>query len=81
GTFLRFAALVRLLLDRRCDCDIELTLQAEAQPAPRLTTRTQEGQHYLGLRLGHSAWIGRVGHAPRLSARYRIPAFGSLEVA
>ncbi len=49
-------AMVRMLLDRRFDCDVELTLDSATVPPSRLQLPWRGGG--LGLRLGQTAWLG-----------------------
>ncbi|NOT89654.1 MAG: type VI secretion system baseplate subunit TssG [Lysobacter sp.] len=63
-------ALVRMLLDRRFDCDVELTLDSTTVPPSRMQLPWRGGG--LGLRLGQTAWLGR--HTGR-RVRFTIDAF------
>lgn len=49
-------AMVRMLLDRRFDCEVELTLDPATVPPSRLQLPWRGGG--LGLRLGQTAWLG-----------------------
>lgn len=63
-------AMIRLLLDRRFDCEVSINLDSSTLPAPRLQIPWRAGG--LGLRLGQTAWLGRrEGQA----IRFRVPAF------
>ena len=55
-------AMVRMLLDRRFDCDVELTLDSATVPPSRLQLPWRGGG--LGLRLGQTAWLGMPTGAP-----------------
>ncbi len=55
-------AMVRMLLDRRFDCDVELTLDSATVPPSRLQLPWRGGG--LGLRLGQTAWLGTPTGAP-----------------
>jgi predicted component of type VI protein secretion system len=60
---------VRMLLDRRFDCEVELTLDSATVPPSRLQSpRRGSGP---GLRLGQTAWLGR--HRGR-TVRFTIDA-------
>lgn len=63
-------SLVRMLLDRRFDCEVELTLDSATVPPSRL----QSPRHGAGpgLRLGQTAWLGRHRGRP---VRFTIDAF------
>lgn len=62
------AALLRLMLDRQCDCEVRLELDA-APPAS--LTANPDRSRYWGLRLGQSAWIG---HSATPAARFLVVA-------
>lgn len=71
------ASLIRLLLDRRYDCEVVLRIDTDSIPAARLT---RAGRH-LGLRLGQTAWLihrpvdpHHAGHAESI-LRFRVNAF------
>lgn len=74
------AGLIRLLLDRRCDCELELAVQADTIP-PTPLSQSPTGS---GPRLSYTAWLGKAdapapgGREPRplRTVRYLIPAFG-----
>ena len=55
-------AMVRMLLDRRFDCNVELTLDSATVPPSRLQLPWRGGG--LGLRLGQTAWLGTPTGAP-----------------
>ncbi len=63
-------AMVRMLLDRRFDCEVELTLQSATVPPSRLQLPWRGGG--LGLRLGQTAWLGRHTGRP---VRFTVSAF------
>lgn len=50
-------AMIRMLLDRRFDCEVELILDSSTVPPSRLSLPWRGGG--LGLRLGQTAWLGR----------------------
>ena len=63
-------AMVRMLLDRRYDCDVELTLDSATVPPSRLQLPWRGDG--LGLRLGQTAWLGRHTGRP---VRFTVSAF------
>ena len=63
-------AMIRLLLDRRFDCDVHLAIDPSTVPPAYLRLPWRGGG--LGLRLGQTAWLGR--HAGR-NVRFTVPAF------
>lgn len=63
-------AMVRMLLDRRYDCEVELLLHSDSVPPSRLQLPWRGGG--LGLRLGQTAWLGRHTGRP---VRFTIDAF------
>lgn len=63
-------AMVRLLLDRRFDCDVLIEIDPDSVPPPRLQFPWRAGG--LGLRLGQTAWLGRHRGQP---VCFRIAAF------
>ncbi len=63
-------AMVRMLLDRRFDCDVELALDSATVPPSRLQLPWRAGG--LGLRLGQTAWLGT--HTGR-TVRFTVCAF------
>ena len=63
-------AMVRLLLDRRFDCEVELNLEPASVPPSRLQLPQRGGG--LGLRLGQTAWLGRHTGRP---VRFTVNAF------
>jgi type VI secretion system protein ImpH len=71
-------ALVRLLTDRRHDCEISLEVKAETVGDSNLTAAAGEGGN-TGLRLGATAWLTRPHDAPH--AEYLIPAYGPVMTA
>jgi len=77
-----FVALVRLLLDRQCDC--ELRLQAAEAPPRALSAAPapRQGRHW-GLRLGQTAWLGGAagGDAPPARAGYLVRAYDNAGAA
>ena len=62
--------MIRLLLDRRFDCDVDIAVDADTVPPPVLRGMPAAGA--IGLPLGQSAWLGRPA-APRV--RFTVPAF------
>jgi type VI secretion system protein ImpH len=69
------ASLVRMLLDRRFDCEVELMLDSATVPPSRLQSPRRGGG--LGLRLGQTAWLGRHGGRP---VRFTIDAFDASDM-
>ena len=63
-----------MLLDRRFDCEVELTLDSATVPPSRLQSPRRVGG--LGLRLGQTAWLGRHHGRP---VRFRIAAFDAID--
>lgn len=63
-------AMLRMLLDRRFDCDVELALDSATVPPSRLQLPWRGGG--LGLRLGQTAWLGP--HTGR-TVRFTVSAF------
>ncbi len=55
-------SMIRMLLDRRFDCEVVIQLDSATVPPPRLELPWRGGG--LGLRLGQTAWLGshRGGH-------------------
>jgi type VI secretion system protein ImpH len=66
-------SMIRLLLDRRFDCDVDIAVDAETVPPSVLRGMPAAGA--VGLRLGQSAWLGRPA-APRV--RFTVPAFDDM---
>ena len=71
-------AMVRMLLDRRFDCDVELTLDSATVPPSRLQLPWRGGG--LGLRLGQTAWLGTPTGTPAgahtdRTVRFTVSAF------
>ncbi len=88
-TFAEFCSLLRLLLNRRHDVEVELSVVASTLPLSRLQAaqpKTNNGPAYAGLRLGLTAWLKSSTQAcaansvhPRTqSARFLIPAFDAV---
>jgi len=50
-------AMIRMLLDRRFDCEVTLNIDPDTAPESRLQLPWKDGG--LGLRLGQTAWLGR----------------------
>jgi type VI secretion system protein ImpH len=75
--FARFAALLRLLLDRLCDCEVRLHVQPDSVPAAVLTA--QPGAQP-GLRLGQTAWLqpDRRAADRSTSATFMVRAFAAM---
>ncbi|HEX5127946.1 MAG TPA: type VI secretion system baseplate subunit TssG [Rhodocyclaceae bacterium] len=63
-------AMIRLLLDQRFDCEVNIALDPASIPPPRLNLPWRSGG--LGLRLGQTAWLGRRAAQ---SVRFRVSAF------
>jgi|GEM_PF-623929 len=57
-------SLLRLLMDRRVDCEVVLAVHGAGIPSSKLTavpvTQPVEGEYYVGLRLGQTAWLGAI---------------------
>ncbi len=68
--------MVRMLLDRRFDCEVELTLDSATVPPSRLQLPWRSGG--LGLRLGQTAWLGRHTGRP---VRFTVNAFDAGDAA
>jgi type VI secretion system protein ImpH len=65
--FNSFVTLLRILLDRQCDCEVRLSVRAETIPPSAMQSRANEG--YRGLRLAQSAWLeGGARNMPRQAA-------------
>lgn len=63
-------AMIRLLLDRRFDCEVCIGIESSSVTQEHLKLRSRgEG---LGLRLGQTAWLGRHCGQP---VCFRVPAF------
>lgn len=79
-----FVALIRLLLDRQCDCEVLLATGSAGIPPRRLSTAPDAGRHQ-GLRLGQTAWLDSgLGGAPSRRIRqagYLVRAFDTREAA
>ena len=65
-------AMLRLLLDRRFDCRVVLHVDPDTVPPSRLSTPGP--QSGLGLRLSHTARLGRYDGKP---LRFTVPAYDS----
>lgn len=79
-----FLSLLRLLLDRLCDCEVQLQALAETIPASTLTALPRpQADGYRGLRLGQTAWLnGKSASAqPARTATYLVRAFDHREAA
>lgn len=63
-------SMIRLLLDRRFDCDVSIAVDADTVPLPVLRGTPDTGD--VGLRLGQTAWLGRPT-VPRV--RFPVAAF------
>lgn len=70
GAHRGLVAMIRMLLDRRFDCEVELTLDSATVPPSRLSLPWRGGG--LGLRLGQTAWLGRHTGRP---LRFTVDAF------
>ena len=64
GAHRGLVAMIRMLLDRRFDCEVELLLDSSTVPPSRLSLPWRGGG--LGLRLGQTAWLGRHTGPPSL---------------
>lgn len=64
--------MLRLLLDRRFDCRVVLHVDPDTVPPSRLSTPGP--QSGLGLRLSHTARLGRYDGKP---LRFKVPAYDS----
>lgn len=72
-------ALVRMLSDRRHDCEVRLEVRPETVGESNLTASPMSGEGLnTGLRLGATAWLNRPNAAPH--AEYLIPAYGPVVV-
>lgn len=80
-----FEALLRLLLDRLCDCEVQLQALSKTIPASTLTALPEPATGgYRGLRLGQTAWLKSKDRAPAPPARratYLVRAFDQQERA
>ena len=65
-------AMIRMLLDRRFDCEVCLRIDSATVPPSRLLLPWRTGG--LGLRLGQTAWLGRHHGRP---VRFMVDAFDS----
>lgn len=63
-------SMIRLLLDRRFDCDVGIAVDPDTVPLPVLRGTPDAGD--VGLRLGQTAWLGRPA-APQV--RFSVAAF------
>ena len=76
--FKALAGLVRLMLDRRHDAQIEIEVDAASVPLSHLFGRAN-GAHRAGLRLGQTAWLksSSASRPPRRChvSRFTVPAF------
>jgi type VI secretion system protein ImpH len=63
-------AMIRMLLDRRFDCEVVLNLDSATVPPSYLRLPWRNGG--LGLRLGQTAWLGKHGGRP---VRFTVDAF------
>lgn len=83
--FDRFLAMLRLMLDRACDCEVHLQLANDNIPPSILTAKPNpELSGYWGLRLGHTAWLRNkeaTTVAQLRSVTYLVPAFDRAEAA
>lgn len=66
----KLVAMIRMLLDRRFDCDVTLRIAPDTVPPSRLNLPWRSGG--LGLRLGQTAWLGAHRGA---SVRFVVAAF------
>lgn len=69
-------SMIRLLLDRRFDCEVRIEIDPDTVPPAYLHLPWRGGG--LGLRLGQTAWLGR--HAGR-NVRFDVPAFDAERAA
>jgi len=83
--FDRFLSMLRLLLDRACDCEVHLQLAAGNIPPSTLVAQPEpQTSGYFGLRLGHTAWLRSTKKPPidqLRSVTYLVPAFDRVEAA
>lgn len=82
----QFAALLRLLLDRLCDCEVRLSVPAAAVPAPLLRASGAPAGRRRGLRLGQTAWLagsrdGDGGRGGKRAASFVVRAYDPLPEA
>lgn len=85
SAFDSFVALLRLLLDRQCDCEVRLEADAATVP-PRLLNAGPAARQdrRMGLRLGQTAWISGGGNIPGATgykAGYLVRAYDIAEAA
>jgi type VI secretion system protein ImpH len=65
--FTGFVALMRLLLDRQCDCEVQLQADPTTVP-PSVLSAAPRGNRERGLRLGQTAWLS---HSSRFATSYK----------
>lgn len=71
---LGLVAMLRLLLDRRFDCRVVLHVDPDTVPSSRLSAEDAQGG--LGLRLSHTARLGRYDGKP---LRFTVPAYDPVD--
>lgn len=82
-----FLSLLRLLLDRLCDCEVHLQALTGTIPPSKLTALPRpQADGYWGLRLGQTAWLNGKGKdgaqaQPARTATYLVRAFDRRETA
>ena len=74
GAHRGLVAMIRMLLDRRFDCEVELSLDSATVPPSHLSLPWRGGG--LGLRLGQTAWLGRHTGRP---LRFTVNAFDRVD--
>lgn len=82
--FENFVALLRLLLDRQCDCEVSLEAEAATVPPRVLGAAPSPINAHRGLRLGQTAWLadgGGVSRPHSYKAGYLVRAFETVEAA
>jgi predicted component of type VI protein secretion system len=80
--FTGFVALMRMLLDRQCDCEVQLQADPATVP-PRIMSAAPRGNREGGLRLGQTAWLSRPdgSSAASYKAGYLVRAFDTVRAA
>jgi len=63
-------AMIRMLLDRRFDCGVAISMRPETAPRSRLTLPWK--RKGIGMRLGQTAWLGRYREG---SVRFDVTAY------
>ncbi len=75
---LSLVAMLRLLLDRRFDCEVGIEIDPDTLPPPYLRPSRRSGA--VGMRLGQTAWLGRRRDRPAI-VRFRVDAHERSEAA